>query len=82
MADILCHFCYHSIVLKSAIEIVTTLQKAGHKAYFAGGCVRDMILKVEPKDYDIATSARPEEIEALFENNSCWKIIRRNFHTH
>lgn len=67
MADILCHFCYHSIVLKSAIEIVTTLQKAGHKAYFAGGCVRDMILKVEPKDYDIATSARPEEIEALFE---------------
>ncbi len=67
MADILCHFCYHSNVLKSAIEIVTTLQKAGHKAYFAGGCVRDMILKVEPKDYDIATSARPEEIEAMFE---------------
>ncbi len=55
-------------MLKSAIEIVKILQNAGHKAYFAGGCVRDMILKVEPKDYDIATSARPNEIEELFDD--------------
>lgn len=52
----------HSI----ATQIVKTLQKAGHKAYFAGGCVRDMLLKKEPKDYDIATSALPEQIEKLF----------------
>ncbi len=52
---------------KSAIEIIKTLQNAGHKAYFAGGSVRDMLMKVDPKDYDIATSARPEQIEELFE---------------
>lgn len=51
---------------QTAITIVKTLQKAGHKAYFAGGCVRDMLLKKEPKDYDIATSALPDEIEKLF----------------
>lgn len=51
-----------------ATQIVKTLQKAGHQAYFAGGCVRDMLLKKEPKDYDIATSALPDQIEALFED--------------
>lgn len=51
---------------KTAVQIVKTLQKAGHKAYFAGGCVRDMLLKKEPKDYDIATSALPDQIEKLF----------------
>lgn len=50
----------------AATQIVKTLQKAGHQAYFAGGSVRDMLLKKEPKDYDIATSALPDEIEALF----------------
>lgn len=50
----------------SATQIVKTLQDAGHKAYFAGGCVRDMLLKKEPKDYDIATSALPDEIEKIF----------------
>lgn len=51
----------------TAIHICTVLQDAGHKAYFAGGSVRDMIMKREPKDYDIATSAKPDEIEDLFE---------------
>lgn len=51
---------------KTAVAIVKTLTQAGHKAYFAGGCVRDMLLGKEPKDYDIATSALPEQIEALF----------------
>lgn len=50
----------------TAIQIVKTLQKAGYKAYFAGGSVRDMLLKKEPKDYDIATSALPDQIEKLF----------------
>lgn len=51
---------------KTATQIVATLQKAGFKAYFAGGCVRDQFMKREPKDYDIATSALPDQIEKLF----------------
>ena len=50
----------------SATQIVATLQKAGFKAYFAGGCVRDRIMGREPKDIDIATSALPDQIEELF----------------
>src|SRR5437667_3124192 len=49
-----------------AIEIVRRLQAAGHEAYFVGGCVRDQLLGQEPQDYDIATSAAPEQIESLF----------------
>ncbi len=50
---------------KTAIAIVQALQNAGFEAYFAGGSVRDMLMGGEPADYDIATSARPEEIEKL-----------------
>lgn len=50
----------------TARDIVATLRAAGHEAYFAGGCVRDLLLGTEPKDVDIATSARPDEVQALF----------------
>ena len=49
-----------------AVEIVARLQKEGHIAYFAGGSVRDQLLGKEAKDYDVATSARPEEVQRLF----------------
>lgn len=49
-----------------AVEIVRRLQSAGFEAYWVGGCVRDMLLGKEPQDFDIATSARPEQIESLF----------------
>ena len=49
-----------------AIEIVRRLKAAGHEAYFVGGCVRDQLLGQEPRDYDIATAALPEQIESLF----------------
>lgn len=49
----------------TSLQIVETLKKAGHTAYLAGGCVRDMLLGILPKDFDIATSATPEEIEKL-----------------
>jgi tRNA nucleotidyltransferase/poly(A) polymerase len=49
-----------------AIEIVQRLHKAGHAAFWVGGCVRDFLLGQEPQDYDIATAARPEQIEKLF----------------
>jgi len=49
-----------------AVEIVSKLRGNGHEAYFVGGCVRDMVMGLEPADYDIATSARPEEIVRIF----------------
>jgi poly(A) polymerase len=49
-----------------ARDIVVRLQQAGHIAYFAGGCVRDQLLGIEAKDYDVATSAKPEEVQRLF----------------
>jgi len=51
----------------ASLEIIQILKKAGHEAYWAGGCVRDMLLGHEPKDFDIVTSAKPEEIEELLE---------------
>jgi tRNA nucleotidyltransferase/poly(A) polymerase len=51
---------------ETATEIVRTLRDAGHQAYFAGGCVRDALMGREPADYDVATSAKPDEIRALF----------------
>ncbi len=49
-----------------AVEIVRRLQRAGFSAFWVGGCVRDVLLGREPGDYDIATSARPEQVEKLF----------------
>jgi poly(A) polymerase len=51
---------------EKAEKIVQTLQTRGHQAYFVGGCVRDLLLGSEPKDYDVATSATPEQIQAIF----------------
>src|ERR1700753_2042429 len=50
----------------AATEIVRRLQAAGFVAFWVGGSVRDFLLGREPGDYDIATSALPEQIEALF----------------
>ena len=52
---------------RRAARIVRRLHEAGYRALLAGGCVRDMLLGVEPKDYDIATDAGPAEVMALFE---------------
>ena len=51
---------------KAARKIAERLRDRGHIAYFAGGCVRDMVRGLTPKDYDIATDARPENVQALF----------------
>ena len=50
----------------TATRIVRRLREAGHEAYFAGGCVRDRLLGREAHDIDVATSARPEEVQKLF----------------
>lgn len=49
-----------------AVEVVRKLQDAGFRALWAGGCVRDLLLGRPPDDYDVATSARPEEVQKLF----------------
>ena len=50
----------------AAVRIVTELRAAGHEAYLAGGCVRDLLLGREPSDYDVATSATPDVVLDLF----------------
>jgi poly(A) polymerase len=64
-----------------ARDIVAQLQQAGHTAYFAGGCVRDQLLDKEAKDYDIATSALPEQVQRLFPRvtdlaGKCFGVVR------
>jgi poly(A) polymerase len=49
-----------------ATEIVRKLRDTGHQALFAGGCVRDQLLGQEPQDFDVATDARPDEVQSLF----------------
>lgn len=50
-----------------ALPVLRRLEEAGHEAYFVGGCVRDLLLQRPIHDIDIASSARPEEVESLFE---------------
>jgi len=56
-----------SVLRDTATGIARRLQKAGFQAFWVGGCVRDFLLGREPDDYDIATSALPEQVERLFE---------------
>ena len=51
---------------RAAVELVRLLQSAGFTAFWAGGCVRDLLLQTPPKDYDIATNAVPDRVLALF----------------
>jgi poly(A) polymerase len=52
-----------------ALKIVHKISKAGHVAFLVGGCVRDLLLGTHPKDFDIGTSARPEEVRKIFRNS-------------
>jgi poly(A) polymerase len=58
-----------------ALRTVARLRHMGHEAYFVGGCVRDLLLDKKPKDFDLATSAHPGEVRAVFRN--CRLIGRR-----
>jgi poly(A) polymerase len=59
-----------------AAKVVRRLERSGYQAYLVGGCVRDLLLGGKPKDFDIATSARPEDVRSLFRN--C-RVIGRRF---
>lgn len=58
-----------------AMKVVRRLLRFGHEAYLVGGCVRDILLGVQPKDFDVVTSAKPSEVKLLFRN--CRLIGRR-----
>src|SRR6056297_1100089 len=50
-------------------KVASALSEAGYKAYPVGGCVRDMLMRREPKDWDVTTDARPEDIQEIFEDS-------------
>jgi poly(A) polymerase len=50
----------------NAVRVVRTLKDAGHEAYIVGGAVRDLLVGLRPKDFDVATDATPEQVKALF----------------
>lgn len=60
---------------KNALDVIKKLKHAGFEAYLVGGCVRDLLLKIKPKDFDVATNAHPHEIKQVFRN--CRLIGRR-----
>ncbi|MGM0594927.1 MAG: polynucleotide adenylyltransferase PcnB [Pseudomonadota bacterium] len=62
-------------ISENALKVLYRLHKGGYEAYLVGGGVRDLLLGREPKDFDIATDARPEEVKQLFRN--CRLIGRR-----
>lgn len=61
---------------RDALKVIRRLRRYGHDAYLVGGGVRDLMLGIQPKDFDVATSARPGEVRKLFRN--C-RIIGRRF---
>jgi len=59
-----------------AIKVTLALQEAGYSAFIVGGAIRDLLLEFKPKDFDVATNAKPEEIKALFRRS---RVIGRRF---
>ena len=59
-----------------AVKVVRRLRRAGHQAYLVGGCVRDLLLGIRPKDFDVATSAHPSQVKEIFRNS---RLIGRRF---
>ena len=51
---------------RNALTVVEKLQRQGYEAYVVGGCLRDLLLGKKPKDFDVATNARPEQIQAVW----------------
>jgi poly(A) polymerase len=62
-------------ISNSALKVLYRLHKSGYQAFLVGGCVRDALLGLHPKDFDVATNATPEQVRALFDN--CRLIGRR-----
>ncbi len=61
---------------RNAVSVARKLQDSGYQAYLVGGCIRDALLGEQPKDFDVATSATPEQVRGLFRNS---RVIGRRF---
>jgi len=64
------------LLSKNAVKVTKTLQDAGYDAYIVGGAVRDLLLGIAPKDFDVATNATPEQVQKLFRRS---RLIGRRF---
>lgn len=65
-----------ALISKNAIRVTEGLQQAGHRAFIVGGAVRDLLLGIPPKDFDVATDATPDQVQKLFRRV---RIIGRRF---
>jgi poly(A) polymerase len=70
------HCISRAQISENALKVLQRLKKADYEAYLVGGCVRDLLLGREPKDFDVATNASPEQVKQVFRN--C-RIIGRRF---
>ena len=70
------HSLNPSDICKNAREIIRVLQSKNFEAYVVGGCVRDLLLGIKPKDFDIATNATPQQVKRLFRRS---RIVGRRF---
>lgn len=70
------HSLNHKKISKHACEVIRVLQKNNFEAYAVGGCVRDLLLDLNPKDFDIATNATPQQVKKLFRRS---RIVGRRF---
>jgi len=71
------HPISRSQISPNALKVLYRLKEAGYQSFLVGGAVRDLLLGIEPKDFDIATNAHPEQVRELFRN--C-RLIGRRFH--
>ena len=65
------------MISKNALTVVEKLNRHGYEAYVVGGCLRDLLLGKNPKDFDVATNARPEQIQAIFQRQC--RLVGRRF---
>lgn len=70
------HQINSALLSKNAIKVTAVLQEAGYDAYIVGGAVRDLLLHIAPKDFDVATNATPEQVQKLFRKS---RLIGRRF---
>jgi len=70
------HLITHALISANALKVLNRLREAGYASLLVGGCVRDLMLGREPKDFDVVTDARPEQIRAVFRNA---RLIGRRF---
>jgi poly(A) polymerase len=69
------HAMSRNLIERSVLDIMGRLRRSGFQVYLVGGCVRDILLGKKPKDFDIVTNARPQQIKRLFRR--CFLIGRR-----